>query len=102
LKKAARQWDDTLLQKDWKSLIYVDESLLDSKTETVTKDLDYKKCCTLKNRKSVKFWLGVSQNGRKFIVEPSYFTKTQIFSKQFLNLTQRNPNVAKQLTNSPP
>ena len=60
VKRAALEWDDFVLQEQFKSLIYVDRSLRgDPKKDRFIDELKFKNCMRLKRKTTRKFFVGI-------------------------------------------
>jgi hypothetical protein len=96
---AAIEWDDFVLQEDWKSLIYVNRSLRgEPQDDKLIEELSFTRCKRLKTNVRSKFFVGITGKGRKFIVHEKFFNSNTIFSFHFIQNVKKNSNEEHKLT----
>ena len=96
--KTALEWDDLVLQEEFKSLMYVDRLLRGApKKDKLMDKLIFKDCMRFKKNTSRKFF-GITAKGRKFIIHAGYFDANSIFSHWFLHNLKHRPNVVQDLS----
>ena len=97
LKRAALEWDDLYMQAELKSFMYVDRSLL-TKKEKLIDELNSKKCMQLKRLLKSKFFVGIKNKQRKYIIHPDFMVANQEITDQFIQNIKSNPKKVHDLT----
>ena len=69
--RAALEWDDIDMQAELKSFIYIDRSLR-NKDDGLINKLNFKKCMHLKISMKSKFFIGITNKQRKYIINPDF------------------------------
>ena len=96
---AAIEWDDFMLQEQLKSLIYTDHSLRgDPNKDKLIDESKFRNLMHLKINTTIKFFVGITVKGRKFIIDAEYFDAKNIFSHQFIQNLKHIPNVVQDLS----
>ena len=91
LKQAALEWDDLDMQAELKSFMYIDRSLL-AKKDKLIDELNFKKCMQLKRSLKSKFFVGITNKQRKYIIHPDFMVVNQEITDQFIQNLKSNPN----------
>ena len=95
----ALEWDDVSIQAELKSFLYVDRSLCgDAKKDKLIDELNFKKCMQLKRILKSKFFVGITNKERKFIIYPEFMVANQEITDQFIQNIKSNPNEVHELT----
>ena len=76
LKQATLKWDDLDMQAELKSFMYIDRSLLEKKDKLID-ELNFKKCMQLKRLLKSKFFVGITNKQRKYIIHPDFIVSNQ-------------------------
>ena len=97
LKRAALEWDDLDMQAELKYFMYVDCSLRANK-EKLIDELNFKKCMQLKRLLKSKFFIGITNKQRKYIIHPDFMVANQEITDQFIQNIKSNPNKVHDLT----
>ena len=85
LKQAALEWDDLDIQAELKSFMYVDRLLRgDAKKDKLIDELNFKKCVQLKRLLKTKFFVGIKDKQRKYIIHPEFMVANQEITDQFI------------------
>ena len=95
--RAAHEWDDIDMQAELKSFMYIDRSLC-AKKEKLIDELNFKKCMQLKRSLKSKFFVGVTNKQRKYIIHPDFMVANQEITYQFIQNIKSNPNKVDDLT----
>ena len=67
--KTALEWDDSMLQEQSKSLMYVDRSLRgDPNKDKIIDKLNFKNCMSLKINTTSNIFVGIKVKEREFII----------------------------------
>ena len=69
LKQAALEWDDLDMQAESKYFMYVDRPLR-AKKDKLIDEINFKKCMQLKRLLKSKFFVGITNKQRKYIIHP--------------------------------
>ena len=78
LKQAALEWDGLYIRSQLKSFICVDRSLRgDQRKDKLIDELNFKKCMQLKKIQKSKFFVGIIDKQRKFIIHPEFMVVNQ-------------------------
>ena len=91
LKQAALEWDDLDMQAELKSFLYVYRSLR-AKKDKLIDELNFKKCMQLKRLLKSKFFVGITNKQRKYIIHPEFMVANQEITDQFIQNIKSNPN----------
>ena len=79
--------------------MYVDRSLRgDEKKDKFIDELNFKKCMQLKRLMEGKFFIGVTNKQRKYIIHPDFMVANQEITDQFIQNLKSNPNKVHNLT----
>ena len=70
-KRSALEWDDIDMQAELKSFMYIDRSLR-NKNDGFINELNFKKCMHLKTSMKRKFFIGITNKQRKYIIHPDF------------------------------
>ena len=97
LKQASLEWDDLDMQAELKSFIYVNCSLRAKKDKFID-ELNFKKCMQLKRLLKIKFFVGIKNKQRKYIIHPDFMVANQEITDQFIQNLKSNPNKVHELT----
>ena len=97
LKQAALEWDDLDMQAELKSFMYVDRSLRAKKDKFID-ELNFKKCMQLKRSLKSKFFVGITNKQRKYIIHPDFMVTNQEITDHFIQNLKSNPNKVHDLT----
>ena len=78
LERAALEWDYLDMQAELKCFMYVDCSLRgDPKKDKLIDELNFKKYMKLKRIQKSKFFVGIKDEQRKFIIHPEFMVDNQ-------------------------
>ena len=86
----ALEWDDLDMQAELKSFMYVDRSLRANKDKLID-ELNFKKCMQLKRLLKIKFFVGIINKQRKYIIHPDFMVSNQEITDQFIQNLKINP-----------
>ena len=87
------------MQDELKSFIYVDRSLRgDAKKGNFIEEYNFKKCMQLKKLLKSKFFVGITNKQRKYIIHPDFIVANQEITDQFIQNIISNPNKVHDLT----
>ena len=97
VKRAALEWDDFVLQKQLKSLMYVDSlSRGNQNMENFIDELNLKNRMRLKRRTTSKFIVGITY--KKITIHQEYFDAKNIFSHSFIHNLKHKPKIFQDLS----
>ena len=72
VKRSSLEWDDFVLQEQFKSLMYIDRSLRsDPKKDKFIDELNFKNCVRLKIKTKSKYFVGIIYK-KKFIIHSEF------------------------------
>ena len=77
--------------------MYVDRSL-SAKKDKLIDELNFKKCMQLKRLLKRKFFVGITNKQRKYIIHPDFMVANQEITDQFIQNLKSNPNKVHDLT----
>ena len=99
VKIEALEWDDFVLQKQLKSLMYVNcSSHGNPKKGELIDELNFKNCMRLRRKTTRKLFVGKKYQKRKFIIHPEYFNDKNIFSHPYICNLKHKPNMFQYLS----
>ena len=79
--------------------MYVDRSLRGhAKKDKLIDELNFKKCRKLKKWLKIKFFVGIKNKQRKYIIHPDFMVANQEITDQFIQNLKSNPNKVHYLT----
>ena len=85
------------MQAELKSFMYVDRSLR-AKKDKLIDEFNFKKCMQLKILMKSKFFVGITNKHRKYIIHPDFMFANQEITDQFFQNLKSNPNKDHNLT----
>ena len=85
------------MQAELKSFMYIDRSLR-AKKEKLIDELNFKKCMQLKRSLKIKFFVGITNKQRKYIIHPDFMVANQEITDHFIQNLKSNPNKVHDLT----
>ena len=85
------------MQDELKSFLYVDCSLR-AKKDKLIDELNLKKYMQLKRLLKSKFFAGITNKQRKYIIHPQFMVANQKITDQFIQNLKGNPNKVHELT----
>ena len=85
------------MQAELKSFIYIDR-LLRAKKDKLIDELNFKKCMQLKRSLKSKFFVGITNKQKKYIIHPDSIVANQEITDQFIQNLKSNPNKVHDLT----
>ena len=77
--------------------MYIDRSLRANKDKLID-ELNFKKCMQLKRSLKIKFFVGIKNKQRKYIIHPDFMVANQDITDQFIQNLKSNPNNVHNLT----
>ena len=77
--------------------MYVDRSLR-AKKDRLIDELNFKKCMQLKRLLKSKFFVGITNKQKKYIIHPDFMVANQEITYQFIHNLKGNPNKVHDLT----
>ena len=77
--------------------MYIDRSLREKKDNLID-ELNFKKCMQLKRSLKSKFFVGITNKQRKYIIHPDFMVANQEITDQFIQNHKINPNKVHDLT----
>ena len=79
--------------------MYIDRSLRDdAKKDKLIDELNFKKCMQSKRILKSKFFVGIKNKQRKFIIHPDFMVANQEITDQFIQNLKSNPHKVHDLT----
>ena len=85
------------MQAELKSFMYIDRSLHENKDNFID-EINFKKCMQLNRSLKSKFFVGITNKQRKYIIHPDFMVANQEITYQFIRNLKRNPNKVHDLT----
>ena len=85
------------MQAEFKSFMYIDRSLR-AKKDKLIDELNFKKCMQLKRSLKSKFFVGITNKQRKYIIHPDFMVDNKEITDQFIQNLKSNPNKVHDLT----
>ena len=79
------------MQAKFKSFMYIDRSLR-AKKDKLIDELNLKKCMQLKRWLKSKFFVGITNKQRKYIIHPDLMVANQEIIDKFIQNIKSNPN----------
>ena len=77
--------------------MHIDRSL-SAKKDKLIDELNFKKCMHLKRSTKSKFFVGITNKQRKYIIHPDFMVDNEEITDQFIQNTKRIPNKVHHLT----
>ena len=77
--------------------MYIDRSL-HAKKDKLIDELNFKKCMQLKRSLKIKFFVGITNKQRKYIIHPDFMVTNHEITDQFIHNLKSNPNKVHDLT----
>ena len=77
--------------------MYIYRSLR-AKKDKLIDELNFKKCMQLKRLTESKFFIGITNKQRKYIIHPDFMVANQEIMDQFIHHLKSNPNKVHDLT----
>ena len=93
----SKRRDDLDMQAELKSFMYVDRSLR-AKKDKLIDELNFKKCMQLKRLLKSKFFVGITNKQRKYIIHTDFMVANQEITARFIQNLKSNPNKVHDLT----
>ena len=79
--------------------MYIDRSLCgETKKDKFIDELNFKKCMQLRRIIKSKFFVGIPDKQRKYIIHPKCMVENQEITDQFIQNLKSNPNKVHELT----
>ena len=84
------------MQAELKSFMYIDRSL--RKKDGLMNELNFKKCMQLKRSMKSKFFVGITNKQKEYIIHPYFMVDNEEITDQFIQNLKRIPNKVHHLT----
>ena len=85
------------MQAELKSFLYVDRSLR-AKKDKLIDELNFKKCMQLKRSLKSKFFVGITNKQKIYIIHPDFMVDNKEITYQFIQNLKIKPNKVHHLT----